>query len=101
MPATLTIVQSGGTVGDVREEVSGEEQCGVGEEFVAFLVFNSRGEPVTVGLAQGKFHVWRDKPTGEAFAHNPFHGVPESAGNSSPGRLRVNELENQVHQFAP
>jgi len=39
-------------VGDVREEVSGEVQYNVGEEFVAFLVFNQRGEPVTIGLAQ-------------------------------------------------
>ena len=51
-----------------------------GEEFVAFLVFNPRGEPVTIGLAQGKFHVWRDPQTGEKFANNLFHGKPEPAG---------------------
>ena len=46
-PPVLTIVQGGGTVGDVREEVSGDVQYDAGEEFVAFLVYNSRGEPVT------------------------------------------------------
>lgn len=53
----LTIVQGGGTVGDVREEVSGQVQYDLGEEVVAFLLINPRGEPVTIGLAQGKFHV--------------------------------------------
>jgi hypothetical protein len=100
-PNSLAIVQSGGTVGDVREEVSGEVQYNVGEEFVAFLVFNQRGEPVTIGLAQGKFHVWRDPQTGEKFAHNPFHGAPEPAGNGSQDKLRVSELKQQVRQVMP
>lgn len=77
---TLTLVHGGGTVGNVREEVSGQVEYTVGEEVVAFLVVNPRGEYVTLGLAQGKFHVWRDKQTGEKFAHNIFHGVPEPAG---------------------
>jgi hypothetical protein len=103
-PNGFTIVQGGGTVGDVREEVSGDVQYDVGEEFVAFLVFNSRGEPVTIGLAQGKFHVWRDPQTGEKFANNLFHGKPEPvAGNdrnpSTP--LPVSELKSQVQQVAP
>jgi hypothetical protein len=99
-PNSLAIVQSGGTVGDVREEVSGEVEYNVGEEFVAFLVFNQRGEPVTIGLAQGKFHVWRDPKTGEEFAHNPFHGAPEPAAGGQ-GKLRVSELEQQVRRAAP
>lgn len=97
---SLTIVQSGGTVGDMREEVSGEVEYGAGEEFVAFLVFNSRGEPVTIGLAQGKFHVWRDKKTGEKFAHNLFHGRPEESSDATPP-LRLSELKSQVRHTAP
>ena len=97
---SLAIVQSGGTVGDVREEVSGEVEYNVGEEFVAFLVFNQRGEPVTIGLAQGKFHVWRDPKTGEEFARNPFHGVPEPAAGGR-GQLRVSEFKQQVRRVAP
>ena len=103
-PPVLTIVQGGGTVGDVREEVSGDVQYDAGEEFVAFLVFNSRGEPVTIGLAQGKFHVWRDPQTGEQFAHNLFHGKPEPAAgdNRNPSApLPVSELKSQVQQVAP
>jgi hypothetical protein len=99
-PDLLTIVQGGGTVGGVREEVSGEVQYDVGEEFVVFLVFNQRGEPVTIGMAQGKFHVWRDRQTGEKFAHNPFHGVPGPAAGGR-GKLRVSELKQQVRQVAP
>jgi len=103
-PPGLTIVQGGGTVGDVREEVSGDVQYDAGEEFVAFLVYNSRGEPVTIGLAQGKFHVWRDPQTGEKFAHNLFHGQPEPAvgNNRNPSApLPVSKLKSQVQQVAP
>jgi hypothetical protein len=103
-PGMLTIVQSGGTVGDAREEVSGEVQYDVGEEFVAFLVFNSRGEPVTIGLAQGKFHVWRDRQSGEKFARNPFHGGPEpseaGAAQTRPS-LRLQDLKQQAQQTPP
>ena len=100
----FTIVQGGGTVGDVREEVSGDVQYEPGEEFVAFLVFNARGEPVTIGLAQGKFHVWRDPQTGEKFTNNLFHGKPEPAGGGhgdAAPLLPVSELKRQVREVTP
>jgi hypothetical protein len=100
-PDRLTIVHSGGTMGDVREETRGEVQYEIGEEVVAFLVFNQRGEPVTIGLSQGKFHVWQDKQTGEKFAHNPFHGTPEPAAGGKGGKLRVSELKKQVQEVTP
>ncbi len=110
--ATLTIFQGGGTVGDERMEVSGEAEYGVGEEVVAFLVLNQRGEPITLALAQGKFHVWQDKPTGEKFTHNIFHGAGESARGetvtttNAPSqrkleRLQLNELKSRVRKEHP
>jgi len=36
---------------------------------------NPRGEAVTVGLAQGKFHVSKDGVSGELLVRNPFHGT--------------------------
>jgi len=71
----LTIYQGGGTVGNERVEVSGEAEYEIGEEVVAFLVLNPRRQPITLALAQGKFHVWHDKQTGEKLAHNVFHGL--------------------------
>jgi len=103
-PNALTIVQGGGTVGDVRDEVSGNVQYELGEEFVAFLVFNARGEPVTIGLAQGKFRVWHDPQTGEKFANNLFHGTPESAAGNprdSSAFLSVTTLKQQVKRVTP
>jgi hypothetical protein len=108
----LTIVHGGGTVGNVRTDVSGQVEYSVGEEVVAFLVFNQRGEAVTIGLAQGKFHVWQDKRTGEKFAHNPFHGVPEpppdaaklalgKAPESKPAPLAMKELKRQAEGGKP
>ena len=54
------IVMGGGVLGEEQAVVSGQVQDAVGEEVVAFLVRNARGEGVTLGLMQGKFHVWKD-----------------------------------------
>jgi hypothetical protein len=55
----------------------------VGQEVVAFLVMNSRGQAVTLGLAQGKFEVWTDRSSGRQLARNPFHG------QAPPGSDRI------------
>ena len=110
--ASLTIYQGGGTVGNERVEVSGEAEYGIGEEVVAFLVLNPRGQPITLALAQGKFHVWKDKQTSEKFAHNVFHGSPESAraaAKLAPGataqkereRLKLNDLGQKIKGVKP
>ena len=69
-----TIVHAGGVLGDQAAVVSGEARYEVGEEIVAFLVLNQRGEGVSIGLSQGKFEVFRDRDTGEKLARNRFHG---------------------------
>jgi len=105
---TFEIVHGGGVVGDVRAEVSGQVEYTEGEEVVAFLVLNQRGEGVTLGLAQGKFRVWRDAQTGEKLAHNPFHGssAPElrrarSAAPQSLGRLLLGDLIRKARRKNP
>ena len=109
---SLVIYQGGGTVGNERAEVSGEAEYGVGEEVVAFLVLNARRQPITLALAQGKFHVWRDKQSGEKLAHNVFHGMRESGGNAArpaPGaaaqkkaeRLKLSDLKQKVQEAKP
>ncbi len=102
----FTIVHGGGVLGEERSEVSGQASYEVGEEVVTFLQFNSRGEGVSIGLAQGKFQVWQDPVTGESLAQNRFHGrqsLPTGliAGPASPAhpivpRLTVQELRQRV-----
>jgi hypothetical protein len=103
---TFTMVHAGGTVGDERTVVDGEAAYEVGEELVTFLRLNQRGEGVSIGLAQGKFSVWKDDATGEMLAYNLFHGQPKgserpasnalrmAAGKSK--RLLVSELRNRT-----
>jgi hypothetical protein len=82
----------------------------LGEEVVAFLVRNERGEGVTVGLMQGKFHIWTDGET--QFASSPFHGIDgklvgsghtlrmqSSAGATE--RLPLAELKRRVLEARP
>lgn len=68
----LTLVQGGGVLGEKRAQVIGQAEFTVGEEVVVFVVFNARGEAVTLGLRQGKFHVQPPVGGGEALAGNGF-----------------------------
>ncbi len=98
----LIVVHGGGVLGEERVVVSGQVEYRVGEEVVAFLVRNSRGEAVTLGLAQGKFQVWKDEATGRPCVRNLFHGGPEPSPRSaepklaSRTRLTLGELRDQV-----
>ena len=107
---SLTVVHGGGTVGNHRQEVSGQAGFTAGEEIVGFFVLNPRGEAVVVGLCQGKFEVWRDARNGERLARNIFHGAapPENAATSavrqttstpqSPAPLRLSDLKARIQQ---
>jgi hypothetical protein len=100
----VTIVHGGGILGDKRAAVSGQVEYGIGEEVVAFLVFNQRREGVTLGLLQGKFRVERDARTGELLAQNPFYGggeenaarISTSGTSTASARLAVAELKRRV-----
>jgi hypothetical protein len=99
----LTIVLVGGVIGEDRTFVPGQADYRVGEEVVAFLRLNQRGEAVTIGLAQGKFEVWSEAATGRKFARNLFLGRPQPAGSKSQlqaqaedGRLALEDLKRQV-----
>jgi hypothetical protein len=107
----FVIVHGGGVLGDEQQRVSGQVHYRLGEEVVAFLIRNSRGEGVTLGLLQGKFHVWKDRASGEKFAVSPFHGSEESTGSSvalesvgprgTPGKLKLSDLKRQVLEVQP
>ena len=86
----LTIVHGGGNLGTDQVEVAGQVEYAVGEEVVAFLVLNTRGEAVTIGLAQGKFHVWKDEATGHVLVRNPFHG----AGGTASAKIASNRSQD-------
>jgi len=88
----LEIVQSGGVLGERRTTVVGAAHFSIGEEVVAFLVFNQRGEAVVLALAQGKFKVFRDA-AGVKHVRNPFHGGGEPDGGSR--RALLNKLGNR------
>ena len=100
----FTVVHGGGILGDRKATVSGQVEYGIGEEVVAFLVFNQRGEGVTLGLAQGKFSIGTDAETGERFVHSPFHGehatrhrsVSELATPTTQRRLTLAALKKRV-----
>ena len=103
------VVHGGGILGDRKSTVSGQVEYGIGEEVVAFIVFNPRGEGVTLGLAQGKFQVRQEAGTGERLANNLFHGETASRSRdvSAPDnlptqrRLTLAELKRRVRGERP
>ncbi len=105
----FVIVHGGGVLGDRQAGVPAQVQYNIGEEVVAFLVRNERGEGVTIGLMQGKFRVWQDAVGGARYVVNPFHGVPEQFGNRGarqgvakasavPAPIRLTDLKRQVQE---
>jgi len=100
---TFQIVHGGGMVGNERTVVDGEATYEAGEELICFLRLNQRGEGVSIGLAQGKFKVQKDKSTGKEFVHNLFHGQPKQdkptalgSAAAQPARLGLEDLHNLV-----
>lgn len=102
------VVHGGGVVGDEQSAVSGQVEYQVGEEVVAFVVRNERSEGVTLGLKQGKFHVWQDK-RGVKLAASPFHGNGANAAQqgaamssvsrpSGAGLLSLSQLKQRVQE---
>lgn len=101
----FTVVHAGGVLGDQATVVPGEAHYAVGEEVVAFLVLNQRGEGVSIGMLQGKFRVFRDPDTGEKLAQNRFHGRQPGAAQAAAktkaadgivDRLTVADLKSRV-----
>ena len=74
-PAThLTVVQPGGTVGDLTQTVHGMTRFVPGERAVVFLAGRAERASV-VGMAQGKRLVRRDAASGRLLVH-----VPDKSG---------------------
>jgi hypothetical protein len=85
----LYIVQGGGVVGDRAVSVAGQAEFEPGEEVVAYLVRNARGEAVTLGLAQGKFHVRADPATRSRYVSNVFWGGEGHTAAHRPAGLTL------------
>jgi len=85
----FTIVHAGGVLGEKGVVVSGQEHFDVGEEVVVFTVLNQRGEAITVGMAQGKFNVVRDQPSGRVHVSGPVH-------HTKDGPLTLEQLKQRV-----
>jgi len=104
----FTTVLGGGVLGEQRVEVSDQVEYEIGEEVIGFYALNPRGEGVSIGMSQGKFHVYTDAADGAIVANNPFHGRPQAAagapgltaGGQSPAprkdRLTADNLKKQV-----
>ena len=102
----FTIVHSGGILGNRWASAEGEVSYKLGEEVVVFLVLNSRGEGVTIGMQQGKFQILRDNSTNTPYARSLFHGgKPPSKGDKKGYRfptqlpLTVDSLKRKVSRY--
>lgn len=78
----ITVVHSGGILGNRQTKVSGQVHYQLGEEVVVFLDLNHRGEAVTLGMKLGKIPVTTGPETSKQqapesrMAHLHGHKVP-------------------------
>lgn len=96
-PGRLTIVHGGGILGEERVVVSGQVDYRLREDVVVFLIRNSRGEAVTLAMAQGKFTVSKG-PAGTLYVSNGIHGAGSAAaaGRQRGERFSFSSLKSQV-----
>lgn len=104
----ITVVYSGGVLGEQSVQTPGEVDLKPGEEAVVFLVVNPSREWVCVGMSQGKFQVWQEAGTGCKWVRNPFLGAAVADGTVTPvasqsatsapqsGRLALEDLKQAV-----
>jgi hypothetical protein len=64
----VTIRQPGGRAGEIRMVIHGLASFLPGERALVFLKHDDDGAPSVVGMAQGKFRVYRSPVTGEEMA---------------------------------
>ncbi len=105
---TLVVVQGGGVLGRRIARSPLQPTYRVGGEVVVFVMVNSRGEAVTLGMNQGKFDVAKQPESGLATVRNPFHGlakrddpravVKRALGQAKP--LTLAELKRHVRRGA-
>lgn len=102
----ISLVHSGGTLGDQRAWVSGQVEYQVGEECVVFAVLNPRGDAVAFGMKQGKYGIFKDVTTGKRIAHNGISearqklknvtGQSRLASDNSRSGVEFDELKRRV-----
>jgi hypothetical protein len=89
--SVVEIVQLGGTVDNLRINVSGSLIWRTGEEVVVFLE-PYEGKYAVSGFSQGKFSVTRDPQTGKAFVRRPALEGVEVQG-SAPSDVAAKSYE--------
>jgi len=77
---TVSVLQLGGTVDNVKVSVHGALRWTPGEEVVVFLEPYQEGKFHVTGFSQGKFNVERDPRTNEAFITRPALGGAKLVG---------------------
>jgi hypothetical protein len=101
---TVTLVQGGGTMGDVREKVHGMPAFAADEEVFLFLEPRGSQRFATVGMAQGKFRVQRSDVAAATVVVDPelegtlIDTVTRERITSKSAPMPLEELKRQVRQ---
>jgi len=84
----ITVRQTGGVVGDLRQWIDGSPEFALGERVLLFLDEDRDGHLRVAHLFQGKYRIWRDPETGDEYADRPTPPgvrVRAAPGASHPG----------------
>jgi len=70
----LVVTEWGGQVGEVLQWIAGTPRYETGEKVLVFLKKTSGGI-VTIGMSQGKYHVYKEKGTGKEMVRRDLSGL--------------------------
>jgi hypothetical protein len=114
---TVTIRQAGGRSGGIRMVVHGMPSFRTGERALVFLKHDADGTPSVVGMAQGKYRIYRSAVTGEEMAlfraprnlefytraasGQALHVVESPAEKRVPLRDLIGEIQAAVRSETP
>jgi hypothetical protein len=98
-PATIEVVQLGGTIGSLKVTVDGAPTWRRDEEVLLFAEpYDAQTYRVT-GLSQGKFRIERNPATGEPYVRAPRLEGVTLLGAPAGGQDRVSSLGVPLEEF--
>ncbi len=97
--STVTLMEFGGTVGDLRQEIPGVPQFTPGQEVVLFLSVKPPLYPAVLSLSQGQFTVTRGADGRTMLTRNLYGASLVGRGDPLNQPMSLSAFETQVSQL--
>jgi len=98
---TLELQVPGGQLEEERELVRGAPRFAPQEQVLVFIARKGSGHLEVLGMAQGKYSLYQDAFSGEAFAVRDLTGLELLVSDPDPRNQRAHELSTEQYALEP